>query len=255
MLSIHETFKYGGNKKVRVIGDPEEPWFVAKDVCEVLELSDVSMTLNRLDEDEKLIQKVFVSGFSRDMWTINESGLYALIMTSYKPEAKAFKKWITSEVLPSIRKTGSYNAAPEPQALSAAELILAQAQQLVSQEKLLREHENRLAKLEAAKAEAEKQLLALPPASSPVPEETLDMKVRRIVSSYCYGTSSDHQLIWRCLYRQFELRYHRRIIAKGNESKLQAAVRLGLIEQLYDLAYTLLRPDEEGLFSCAVKTF
>ncbi|MBQ8692488.1 MAG: Bro-N domain-containing protein, partial [Synergistaceae bacterium] len=59
-----------------------------------------------LDEDEKLVQKFFVAGQNRDVITINESGLYALIMRSNKPEAKKFRKWVTSEVLPEIRRTG-----------------------------------------------------------------------------------------------------------------------------------------------------
>lgn len=83
-------------------------WFVAKDVCEVLELSDVSMSVAKLDDDEKLVQKLFVSGQNRDMIIVNESGLYTLIMRSNKPEAKRFRKWVTSEVLPSIRATGQY---------------------------------------------------------------------------------------------------------------------------------------------------
>lgn len=95
-------------KEVRVQMIDNAPWWVAKDVCDNIGLSDVSMSMQRLDDDEKLIQKLFVSGQERDVWLINESGLYSLILTSNKPEAKKFKKWITAEVLPSIRKTGGY---------------------------------------------------------------------------------------------------------------------------------------------------
>ena len=94
--------------QVRIIEQNGEPWFVAKDVCDVLELSDVSMTTSKLDDDEKLVQKLFVSGQNRDVITVSESGLYTLIMRSNKPEAKKFRKWITSEVLPTIRKHGAY---------------------------------------------------------------------------------------------------------------------------------------------------
>ena len=86
-----------------------EPWFVAKDVCDVLELSDVNKSVTRLDDDEKLIRKIFVSGQNREMWTVNESGLYNLIFRSTKPQAKVFRKWVTTEVLPSIRKYGYYS--------------------------------------------------------------------------------------------------------------------------------------------------
>ena len=96
----------GGAVRMVMIGNM--PWFVAKDVCEVLELSDVSMSVAKLDDDEKLVQKLFVSGQNRDMIIVNESGLYTLIMRSNKPEARSFRKWVTSEVLPSIRATGQY---------------------------------------------------------------------------------------------------------------------------------------------------
>lgn len=97
--------------KIRTIKIDGEPFFMAKDVCDTLDLSDVSMTVKRLDDDEKLTQVVFVSGQHRDMWFISESGLYALIFQSRKPFARAFRKWVTSEVLPTIRKTGGYKVA------------------------------------------------------------------------------------------------------------------------------------------------
>lgn len=96
------------NQPIRVETIGGEPWFVAKDVCDALSLSDVSMTMSRLDDDEKLTQTLLVSGQGRQMWLVNESGLYNLIFQSRKAEAKAFRKWVTSEVLPSIRKTGRY---------------------------------------------------------------------------------------------------------------------------------------------------
>lgn len=102
-------FNYG-DSLIRVVDNEEtgEQLWVAKDVCKVLEYKDVSMTLSKLDNDEKLIQKFFVSGQNRDMWCVTESGLYTLILRSNKPEAKPFKRWVTHEVLPTIRKTGSY---------------------------------------------------------------------------------------------------------------------------------------------------
>ena len=94
--------------RVRVIMRCSDPWFVAKDVCDCLELTNVSMACQTLDEDEKGITKVYTLGGSQDMMLISESGLYTLVMRSNKPEAKVFRKWVTSEVLPSIRKTGGY---------------------------------------------------------------------------------------------------------------------------------------------------
>jgi prophage antirepressor-like protein len=105
-MNALQEFKFN-QSNVRIVMVNDEPWFVARDVCDILGLSDVSMFVLRLDDTEKLIQKLFVSGQNRDTYTINESGLYALIFTSTKPEAKAFRKWVTSEVLPQIRRTSA----------------------------------------------------------------------------------------------------------------------------------------------------
>ena len=95
--------------KVRTFEDVDhEVWFVARDVCEVLELSDTSNTCARLDEDERMVRRLFVSSKMRDVLMVSESGLYSLIFTSRKPEARKFRKWVTAEVLPTIRKTGHY---------------------------------------------------------------------------------------------------------------------------------------------------
>lgn len=101
-------------KEVRTVQVDGEPWFVAKDVCDVLELENVSRAVAGLDEDELTLLKVRAGGQAREVNAVNEPGLYSLIMRSRKPEAKAFKRWITHEVLPTIRKTGSYAAPQQP---------------------------------------------------------------------------------------------------------------------------------------------
>ena len=85
-----------------------EPWFVAKDVCDCLEVGNSRDAVATLDEDEKGVATIDTLGGAQEMATISESGLYSLILRSRKPEAKTFKRWIVREVLPSIRKTGSY---------------------------------------------------------------------------------------------------------------------------------------------------
>lgn len=92
--------------EVRTVFIDNEPWWIAKDVCDVLGHSNVSVALTRLDSDE--VTKFNLGGLSGESNVVNESGLYSLIMGSRKPEAKAFKKWVTGEVLPSIRKNGMY---------------------------------------------------------------------------------------------------------------------------------------------------
>lgn len=108
-------FDFGDNR-IRVTRDDDgEPWFIAADVCKVLELSNVGQALSRLDDDEKRnIISNDVIGKITPMAAVNESGLYSMVLSSRKPEAKAFKRWITHDVLPSIRKTGQYSITPTP---------------------------------------------------------------------------------------------------------------------------------------------
>jgi len=94
--------------EIRVFVIEGEPWFVANDVCAVLEFAHPASNLRRLDDDEKGVHTMHTPGGPQEMTIINESGLYSLILTSRKPEAKKFKKWVTAEVLPAIRKTGRY---------------------------------------------------------------------------------------------------------------------------------------------------
>lgn len=123
-------FKYEENKLVRTMNVSGEPWFVLKDVCDVLGLSTPARVAERLDSDEvsqaHLIDSV---GRSQEMTIISESGLYNVILRSDKPEAKPFRKWVTAVVLPSIRKNGGYIAGQEelsPQELMAKALLVAQ---------------------------------------------------------------------------------------------------------------------------------
>lgn len=100
------------NKPIRVELVAGEPWFVAKDVCDALGIEKYRDALGRLEDDEKGCPvTVDTLGGPQKMSAVNESGLYNLIFQSRKPEAKKFRKWVTSEVLPSIRKTGRYDAA------------------------------------------------------------------------------------------------------------------------------------------------
>lgn len=105
------TFNFNSTELRVITGDNGEPWFIAKEVAEILGYSDPFEMTKRLDEDE--IQNLQIAGFgNRGVNIINESGLYNAILGSKKPEAKPFKKWVTSEVLPSIRKTGQYLSKP-----------------------------------------------------------------------------------------------------------------------------------------------
>lgn len=108
-MSVNELKVFNfESKEVRIVMVGNEPWFVLKDVCEVLDLTNPSVVANRLDEDERT---KFNLGRQGEATVINESGLYSVILRSDKPQARTFRRKVTSEVLPSIRKHGAYMTA------------------------------------------------------------------------------------------------------------------------------------------------
>lgn len=118
----HDLVKTFQNERfgaVRVVECNGEPWFVASDVCKALSIINSRDAIARLDDDEKGVVSTDTPGGMQNMTVTNEPGLYTLVLGSRKPEAKAFKRWITHEVIPSIRKTGSYSV---PQAETAADV-------------------------------------------------------------------------------------------------------------------------------------
>lgn len=133
---------------VRVVMRDNEPWFVAADICEALSIG--TEAIRRVDDEDKGLHITQTLGGDQQVAIINESGLYSLVLTSRKPEAKRFKRWVTSEVLPSIRKTGSYTAVTDPRTAAIIESLVRldaveQAQKRQEQEtKRLQEHVQRL---------------------------------------------------------------------------------------------------------------
>mgnify|MGYP004468493819 CR=1 FL=1 len=114
---------------IRTLSIDGEPWFVASDVCKALGIANNRDAVARLDEDEKGVALTDTLGGVQNLTTVNEPGLYALVLSSRKPEAKAFKRWITHEVIPSIRKHGGYVAGQEhmsDEELMAKALLMAQ---------------------------------------------------------------------------------------------------------------------------------
>lgn len=107
MDNVLRTFAYGENT-IRVIDLEGEPWWVLADVCRVLEIRNSRDVPNRLDSDEKGVALIDTPGGPQNMTVINEPGLYSVILRSDKPQARDFKRWVTHEVLPAIRKTGQY---------------------------------------------------------------------------------------------------------------------------------------------------
>lgn len=108
-LKVFEKPEFGS---VRVVEKDGDPWFVAKDVCDCLDIGNSRQALTYLDEDEKGVTTNDTLGGVQEMSIVSESGLYSLILRSRKSESKTFKRWIVREVIPTIRKTGSYSLAP-----------------------------------------------------------------------------------------------------------------------------------------------
>ena len=116
---------------VRVVVVDGEPWFVGKDICDALDIGNSRQAMARIDNDEKSSVILNDGSQGRNMGVVNEYGVYSLIMTSRKPEAREFKRWVTHDILPSIRKTGTYGI-PQNYA-EALQLAADQAKQLLEQ--------------------------------------------------------------------------------------------------------------------------
>lgn len=105
-LKIFKNSEFGEIRTVEIGG---EPWFLGKDMADILGYTNTAKAIrDHVDDEDKLTERIVLSGQSREMYIINESGLYSLILSSKLPNAKAFKRWVTSEVLPAIRKHGLY---------------------------------------------------------------------------------------------------------------------------------------------------
>ena len=128
-IQLYKNEKFGDVRATVIDG---EPWFVAADVCNVLDLSNPTIAVSRLDEDERA---KFNLGRQGDATIVNEPGLYTLVLGSRKPEAKAFKRWITHDVIPSIRKTGSYTMLPQDYISALKALVASEEERLALQEK------------------------------------------------------------------------------------------------------------------------
>lgn len=153
-LQIFNNDRFG---QVRIVPVDGELMFVAKDVCDCLEITKHRDAISRLDSDERGSVKLDTPGGKQDIAAINEYGLYNLVLSSRKPEAKEFKRWITHDVIPAIRKTGSYSMAiPQtlPEALrayaneveshNATKAIVAQQEQQIAEFKPVKDYVDKI---------------------------------------------------------------------------------------------------------------
>lgn len=151
-LQIFNSPEFG---QVRTIQQNGEPWFVGKDVAEILGYKDTSDAMKKhVDIEDKLTRRFADSGQNREMYIINESGLYSLILSSKMPKAKEFKRWVTSEVIPAIRKTGGYIAGSEN--MTDAELM---AKAVLVAQSTIQQRDQRIKELESDVAAAKPKVL------------------------------------------------------------------------------------------------
>lgn len=184
--SMTTVFNFG-DRKIRTAGTPEAPLFCIGDVCDALDLRSPSQAVERVEQDD-IVQVAAENGSQRISYSgpnanayVTESGLYDLILGSSK--GREFKRWVTKDVLPTIRKTGNYLAKP----LTQAELIAASANMLVQIERAQAEHERRLANVEAVQAKSASELddaLALPAPPVDASERTYGQMAIALVKSW-----------------------------------------------------------------------
>lgn len=239
------SFAYKQMGEVRTTTVDGEPWFCLNDVCEVLLIANPWNVSKRLDPDEKGLYQMDTPGGKQGITFVNESGLYMVILRSDKPEAKPFRKWVTSEVLPAIRKTGRYEAEPQ-KPLSQLEMLAAMAQEAVKNEKRLDAVEADIKALKERRLQAEKQLNLLPSASVPaVPKSTRAM-INERVAAYSAATMISHAEIHRKLHKEFFYRHHvnlhSRFMANRDKykSKLDIVEELGLMDAYLAIACEVL---------------
>ena len=134
-------FQYG-DAAVRTVLIDGEPWFVLADLCKVLDIRNARDVAARLADDQKGVAPIDTLGGQQNLTIVNESGMYEVVIRSDKPEAVNFRRWLTGTVLPEIRKTGTYNAAP---ALTGPELV---ATALIESQKMLEARDARIHQLE-----------------------------------------------------------------------------------------------------------
>lgn len=192
------------SSEIRTVQVNGEPWFVLADVCKVLEISNSRNISSRLDPDEKGVTLVDTLGGTQQMTIINESGLYTVILRSDKPQAKPFRKWVTSVVLPSIRKTGSYSV----QQPNAFENLSPQLQVLIQMETRQKQIEARQAEQATALAGLEQKLqntcevIALDKTAWRKDSEHLINKIARATGEGYGGI----RLVYEEIYRSIESR-------------------------------------------------
>lgn len=254
MLKIQngiEVFENPIFGQIRMVMVDDEPMFCLIDVCRALEIKNATDVAKRLDEDE--LTRLNLGGRAGESNFITESGLYAVIVRSDKPNAKKFRKWVTSEVLPTIRKTGGYVNNDElfistylPYADENTKLIFSQTL------KTVREQNETIKRQKKEIIHKEDVIIGL------VDDIDLATKRQRITQIVRFGADGKYQERYSLLYGEFERKYHCNLKSRMEGCALKPKVRnkmdyidreMGMIPQLYEIACKLFENDVEKLKS------
>lgn len=254
MLKIQNSIEVFENPifgQIRMVMVDDEPMFCLVDVCKALEIKNATDVAKRLDEDE--LTRLNLGGRAGESNFITESGLYAVIVRSDKPNAKKFRKWVTSEVLPTIRKTGGYVNNDElfistylPYADENTKLIFSQTL------KTVREQNETIKRQQKEIIHKEDVIIGL------VDDIDLATKRQRITQIVRFGADGKYQERYSLLYGEFERKYHCNLKSRMEGCALKPKVRnkmdyidreMGMIPQLYEIACKLFENDVEKLKS------
>lgn len=240
--------------EINVYGSAENPLFKAKDVAEWIDYAktgnriyDVSRMLGVVDEDEKLVRTMFVSGQNRQVWFLTEDGLYEVLMQSRKPIARQFKKGV-KEILKSIRKHGVYMTSEIiERTLTDPDYLIRLATQLKEERQKrmeVEENNRKLVEDNTHKAQIIEGLVY------DIPVADMRQRINQMVNKDCYG---DFGGSWRMLYEEFDRKYHMNIRLRISNSGYKGSYmdyidhELGMIAELYDLACKLFESSYEQL--------
>ena len=254
MLKIQNSIKVFENPifgQIRMVMVDDEPWFVAKDISDKLGYAQTSNMMKRIDDED--FKSSVLDGMNMKSLLINESGLYSAIIGSKLPSAKQFKHWVTSEVLPTISKTGGYVNNDElfistylPYADENTKLIFSQTL------KTVREQNETIKRQQKEIIHKEDVIIGL------VEDIDLATKRQRITQIVRFGADGKYQERYSLLYGEFERKYHCNLKSRMEGCALKPKVRnkmdyidreMGMIPQLYEIACKLFENDVEKLKS------
>lgn len=233
-----------GNQDIQVLIINDEPWWVANQVCEVLGLKNPRTSIAHLDGDDKGVHTVDTLGGPQTVATVNESGLYSLVLRSRKPEAKEFKRWITRDVLPAIRKTGSYSVQSNMVNLAGVALsddpIMVMLGAIGNMRMTQIDQERRLSNVEHTLQANAEAALALPRSTTEVRELTQRENIRTKIAILANLTGQNHGDVWKFCYADYNKVEKTNLETRAKNAKcaklelIERDNKLGILEALID---------------------